>query len=105
MTLSSSTLVRACLFTLPLLAFSVNEALASQAAVKWTDTATTESGFKIDRKVSPTGTYAQLALTPANSVAFVDSPLAASTTYCYRVRAYNTGGDSGYSPELCGTMR
>jgi hypothetical protein len=44
-------------------------------------------------------------VTPANSVAFVDATLAASTTYCYRVRAYNSAGNSGYSPELCGTTR
>ena len=105
MTVSLSSLIRTALATTTLLAVSVTGALASQAALHWVDRATNESGFKIERKVSPTGTYAQLALTPANSVAFVDAPLAASTTYCYRVRAYNTGGDSGYAPELCGTTR
>ena len=105
MPLSSSTLVRACLFTLPLLAFSVNEALASQATLHWTDMATNESGFKVERKVGTTGTYAQIALTAANIGSFVDPSLSASTTYCYRVRAYNTGGNSGYSNEMCGTTR
>ena len=103
MQLSLSTLVRSFLATTTLLAFSVTGALASQAALHWVDMATNESGFKIERKVSPTGTYAQLALTAANIATFVDPTLAASTTYCYRVRAYNTGGDSGYSNEMCGT--
>jgi hypothetical protein len=105
MTLSSSTLVRACLFSSTLLSFSATGALASQAAVKWADTSTTESGFKLERKVSMTGTYAQLALTAANMASFVDPNLSASTTYCYRVRAYNTTGDSGYTNEMCGTTR
>jgi hypothetical protein len=103
MTLSSSTLVRACLFSIPLLALSVNGALASQAAVKWADTSTTESGFKIERKVSATGTYTQFALTAANMASFMDPNLAASTTYCYRVRAYNSAGNSPYSNEVCVT--
>ena len=103
MTLSSSTLVRACLFSITLLALSVNGAFASQAVVKWADTTATESGFKIERKVSTTGTYTQLALTAANIVSFVDPNLSVSTTYCYRVRAYNSAGNSPYSNEVCVT--
>jgi titin len=101
MTLSPSTFVRACLFSIPLFALSVDGAFASRAAVQWADTATSESGFKIERKVSPTGAYAQIALTAANIVSFVDSNLSASTTYCYRVRAYNSAGNSSYSNEVC----
>jgi regulation of enolase protein 1 (concanavalin A-like superfamily) len=53
--------------------------------------------------VNTTGTYAQIALTAANIVSFVDPTLSASTTYCYRVRAYNSGGNSAYSNEVCVT--
>jgi hypothetical protein len=31
----------------------------------------------------------------------VDSAVTAGTTYCYRVRAYNSAGDSAYSNEAC----
>jgi hypothetical protein len=103
MQLSLSPLVRSFLATTTLLAFSVTGALASQGTVKWTDTATTESGFKIERKVSPSGPYVQIAVTAANIGSFVDPTLVASTIYCYRVRAYNTGGDSAYSNEVCVT--
>jgi predicted phage tail protein len=103
MTLSLSTLVRAFLFSSTLIPLSVEGALASQAAIHWADTATTESGFKIDRKVSATGTYTQLALTAANMASFVDPNLTANTTYCYRVRAYNSAGNSAYSNEVCVT--
>ena len=103
MTLSFSTLVRACLFSITLIALSVDEAFASQAAVQWADTAASESGFKVERKVGKTGTYSQIALTAANIVSFVDPNLSASTTYCYRVRAYNAAGNSSYSNEVCVT--
>jgi hypothetical protein len=103
MTCSLSSLIRTALATTTLLAVSVTGALASQAALHWVDRATTESGFKIERKVSPTGPYTQIALLAANSVAFVDPTLAASTTYCYRVRAYNAAGNSPYSNEVCVT--
>jgi hypothetical protein len=103
MTFSLSSLIRTVLASTTLLAVSVQVALASQAALHWVDMATNESGFKIERKVSPTGTYAQLALTAANLATFVDPTLAASTTYCYRVRAYNTAGNSAYSNEVCVT--
>jgi len=101
MQLSLSTLVRVFLSSTTLLALSVQGALASQAAVKWTDTSSRESGFKIERKVTTTGTYAQIALTAANMVSFVDPTLSASTTYCYRVRAYNAGGKFGRTPMKC----
>lgn len=96
-------LVRAFLFTTTLLALSVDGAFALQTAVQWADTATSESGFKIERKISPTGTYSQIALTTANTITFVDPNLSFSTTYCYRVRAYNSAGNSSYSNEVCVT--
>jgi hypothetical protein len=105
MTFSLSSLLRTVLASTTLLALSVTGALASQAALHWVDMATNESGFKIERKVGTAGTYIQIAIIAANSGAFVDPNLAANTIYCYRVRAYNTAGDSGYSTELCGTTR
>jgi hypothetical protein len=105
MKLSFFSLARAFLFSSTLIALSVDGAFALQASVQWADTATSESGFKVERKVSPTGTYSQIALTAANIVSFVDPNLSASTTYCYRVRAYNTDGNSEYTNEMCGTTR
>jgi fibronectin type 3 domain-containing protein len=68
----------------------------SQINLTWADTSSNESGFKIERS-SATAGWAQIATTGANIASFSSTGLAGSTTYSYRVRAYNTAGDSGYS--------
>jgi hypothetical protein len=68
----------------------------AQITLAWTDVATTESGYAVER--SPDGvTYAQIADLPAGSTSYADAGLAAGITYRYRVRAYNVAGPSGYS--------
>jgi hypothetical protein len=76
---------------------------ASQLRLSWTDAATNEDGFKVERKTGVNGTYGQLATVVANSTGYVDAAVTAGTTYCYRVQAYNTTGDSAYSNEACAT--
>ena len=69
---------------------------SSSLVLSWTDAASTESGFRVER--SPTGsTFTQIASTGANVATFTDAGLAAGTTYYYRVRAYNGAGNSVYS--------
>jgi hypothetical protein len=69
----------------------------------WADNANNETGLKIERKTDLAGTYTQIANIGANKTSFVDSSLSAETKYFYRVRAYNTGGHSGYSNEANAT--
>ena len=78
-------------------------ATAAQLTVAWDDRATTETGFKVERKTGTAGTYAQVGITAANITTYVDSSLANNTMYCYRARAYNTAGHSVYSNEDCAT--
>jgi hypothetical protein len=52
-----------------------------------------------ERKTGAGGTYGQIGAVGANAADYSDGGLVAGTTYCYRVRAYNDSGDSGYSPE------
>jgi hypothetical protein len=71
---------------------------SSQINLTWTDSDVTEQGFKIERC---TGTgcsdFAQIATVGANVTSFANTGLAASTSYSYRVRAYNAVGDSDYT--------
>jgi hypothetical protein len=54
-----------------------------------------------------TSAAAQLTLTwvdgSAGVVSYIDTTVAAGTTYCYRVRAFNAAGTSDYSNEACGS--
>lgn len=65
----------------------------------WADSSNDESGFRIERKTGAAGTYAQVGSVNANVKTFADTSLTGGTQYFYRVRAFNTGGNSGYSPE------
>jgi fibronectin type 3 domain-containing protein len=70
-------------------------AVVSESAIQlhWTDTSTNELGFRLYRS---TGSgYTQIALLGANSFQHLDTPLAAGTTYSYRLTAYNNSGESG----------
>ena len=70
----------------------------------FTDNSTNEDGFKIERGASASGPFSQLPATLAPNVTTpVDTPLPDAATFCYRVRAFNTGGDSAYSNIACST--
>lgn len=98
---SFASLIRALLLSTTLITVSVDSADALQATVRWVDTAASENGFKIERKVGTGGSYSAIATTAANVVSYIDPSLSASTTYCYRVRAYNAAGNSAPSNEVC----
>ncbi len=76
---------------------------SSQINLSWTDNSSNEDGFKIERKTGSTGTWAQIATVGAGVTGYQNTGLSASTTYYYRVRAYNAAGDSAYSNEASAT--
>lgn len=72
---------------------------SSQIDLSWRDNSGNESGFRIERCAgSPTCTnFAEIATVSSNVTKYSNAGLARRTTYRYRVRAYNTGGNSAYS--------
>lgn len=77
------------------------EVQAAQLQLTWNDNSDNEAGFKIERKVGTTGSYAQVAVVGPNLVSYVDLGRTLGVTYCYRARAYNAVGESAYSNEAC----
>jgi hypothetical protein len=96
-------------FLIPLLLLASmawhGEAKASEITLTWTDNSGNEDGFKIERKTTTSGTFAQISMEGAGMTTYTDPGLAVDTTYCYRVRAFNTNGDSTYTNEACTTTR
>lgn len=78
---------------------AANPVSSSQINLTWVDNANNETGFKIERKTGAGGSYVQIDSVGANVTAYSNAGLASATTYFYRVRATNTGGDSAFSAE------
>ncbi len=71
---------------------------SSQINLAWTDNASNEDGFKIERcQGVGCSSFGEIATVGANVTTFPNTGLTASTSYSYRVRAYNAGGNSAYS--------
>ena len=69
----------------------------TQINLTWTQTSSDETGFKIERAASAGGTYTQIASAGANVTSYANTGLSGSTTYYYRVRSYNSWGNSAYT--------
>jgi hypothetical protein len=75
---------------------------SSQINLSWTDHSNNETGFKVER-TRHGNSFKRIATVGANVTTYTDTGLKASTTYRYRVRAYNSGGNSAYSNIASGT--
>jgi len=73
-------------------------ASASAINLSWADSANNEAGYRLQRSATATGGWSTIATKAANSVSHSDTGLASSTTYYYRVAAFNEAGESGYTP-------
>jgi hypothetical protein len=67
--------------------------------LSWTDNSVNEEGFRIERKEEG-GTFGEIAVVNANVTSYSESGLQKSTTYYYRVQAFNAEGNSEYSEEV-----
>ena len=73
-------------------------ASSTQNNLTWTDNSTNEEGFKVEQSINNQfGPFTQITTTTPNAVSYDDTGLTANQTYFYRVRAFNSAGNSGYS--------
>ena len=76
---------------------------SKQVDLTWQDNSINESSFKIERKTGAGGTYALVGTVGAGVTSYSNTALTASTTYYYRVRAWNPTGYSAYCAEVSAT--
>jgi Fibronectin type III domain len=73
---------------------------SSRIDLTWIDNSASETGYKIERKKTVTGTYTQITQVGANVQSYSDATgLEPNTTYYYRMRATNGTLNSEYSNE------
>lgn len=87
----------------------ISNAVSSNAInLSWTDNSNNEEGFSIERALDnggSAGTFSLLATVATNINSYSDTGLSASTKYYYRIRAYNSVGNSNYSNETSATTQ
>ncbi len=70
---------------------------ATQINLTWTDNATNETGYKVERSTDGI-TFTEIASSlPANTTTYADNSVTSGTLYFYRVRAFNGSINSPYS--------
>jgi hypothetical protein len=83
-----------------LTATAVNE---RRVDLSWTDHSSSETGYRVERKVNAGDPWTAIAALGANVIAYSDTHVVETTTYTYRVLAFNDGGDSAPSNEASAT--
>lgn len=76
---------------------------SSAIALTWTDNATDESGYYVERLAG--ATWSRIATLGANVTGYTNTGLTAGTSYSYRVQAYNGAGASGYTNTATATTQ
>ena len=68
----------------------------SSVLLSWSDNANNETGYSVERS-SDGRTFTQIAQAGANAGSWTDTGLSGGALYYYRVRAFNSYGNSAYS--------
>jgi len=79
--------------------FRVQSVSVNQVQLAWTDASNNEDGFAIERcsgKRACTN-FVEIARVGANIASYADTSVSGNTQYFYRMRAFNSGGSSGYT--------
>jgi hypothetical protein len=70
----------------------------------WTDNSNNESGFKIERcQGTSCSNFVEIAQVGSGVTTYSNTGLTSGTSYSYRVRAYNSSGNSSYSNTVTAT--
>lgn len=78
---------------------TANATLPALVELNWRDNSNNEDGFSIERKQG-SGNFENIATLPQNSNSYTDTVLTPDN-YEYRVQAFNSGNQSGYSNLAC----
>jgi large repetitive protein len=76
---------------------------STQINLKWTDAATNEINYKIERRLTSDTVWGDVVSLPANTTAYSNTALADATGYTYRVSAVAPGGDLVSAAEVAAT--
>jgi hypothetical protein len=83
-----------------LTATAINE---RRVNLSWADHSASETGFRVERKINAGDPWTPVGTVAADVTAFADTHVLETTTYTYRVLAFNSGGDSAPSNEASAT--
>jgi len=89
-------------FLVPALVFA--QVVSITHTLTWVDNSDNEDGFRIESRVGRTGAFTDIGSVGAGVVTFEDV-VSDGAERCYRVRAFNAAGFSGYTNEACGLSK
>jgi endonuclease/exonuclease/phosphatase family metal-dependent hydrolase len=75
---------------------AVASSTQAAATVNWTDNASNEIGFEIQRSTNASSSFSVIGTALPNATSYVDNSVAEATTYFYKVKSFN---DFGFSAE------
>jgi hypothetical protein len=83
-------------------ALAVVSVITTSVSIEWTDNASTETDYRVERSANGGSTWQEIVQIAADSIGFTNNNLTCNTTYVYRIRAYRSTDDtySGYSASV-----
>lgn len=76
---------------------TATELSSTSVRLNWMDNSNNETGFEVQRRLYPSGTFGYLGASAANNPTLTDNSVQAGVPYEYRVRASNSAGTSAFS--------